>query len=264
MFKLSVDEKGIATIFLSRKPVNSLNLEFFSELLDWLLWIGTDESYKAVILSSDIPMVFSAGLDIKEFKDPQIERLGNFWTAFQEIFMVLNSFPKPLVAAINGNAPAGGCILALCCDYRVMAKAPKDHPDKLFRIGLNETKLGIIAPPWVMNMYSYTIGQRRAERMLQLGITPTAEEALAINLVDEVVEDGQVLAAAEKEVARLLAIPAQARWMSRDMMRRELTAMLTEEEERAQDTNFVIRMMTNPDVQKSITTYLDRLSGGKK
>ena len=263
-FKLETDANGVATIKLSRKPVNSLNLEFFSELLDWLLWIGTDETYKALILSSEIPMVFSAGLDIHEFKEPQVERLGNFWTSFQEVFMVLNSYPKPLVAAINGNAPAGGCILALCCDYRVMARAPKSHPDKFYRIGLNETKLGIIAPPWVMTLYSYTIGQRKAERMLQLGSTPTADEALAIGLVDEVVDEDQVISAAQREVGRLLAVPNQARWMSRDMMRRELTVMLTNEEERNQDTNFVIRMITNADVQKSISQYLERLGGGKK
>lgn len=257
------DAQGIATLRLNRAPVNSLNLEFFTEFNQWLLWLGSDEATKAVVITSAIPLVYSAGLDINELHNPQPERMGKFWTAFQEMWLILNSFPKPLIAAVNGNAPAGGCIIAIACDYRVMARNPAGAPDKLFRIGLNETKLGIVAPPWVMAGYSYVLGHRKAERMLQLGETPTAEEALAIGLIDAVVEEDQVLATALKEAAKFAAIPNQARWMSRDMMRQEVNAFLNSDEARQYDTNFFMQMVATEDVQKNIGNYLARLSGKK-
>ncbi|CUE60322.1 3,2-trans-enoyl-CoA isomerase, putative [Bodo saltans] len=251
---------GIATLKMGRAPVNSLSLEFFTEFNQWLLWLRSDEAVKSVIITSAIPLVFSAGLDINELHQPQPERMAKFWTAFQEMWLILNSFPKPLIAAINGNSPAGGCIISLACDFRVMARSPKAAPEKLFRIGLNETKLGLVAPPWVMAGYSYVLGHRRAERMLQLGETPTADEALMIGLVDSVVEEDQVYATAVKEASRFMAVPNQARWMSRDMVRQEVTAFLRSEEERDYDTQFFMQMVNSEEVQKSIGGYLARLS----
>ena len=262
--KVETDEKGITTLKMSRAPVNSLSFEVLSEMNQWLMWLGSDESIKAVILTSDLPMVFSAGVDINELHQPTTERFEQFWGSFQENWMILQSFPKPVIAAISGNSPAGGCVMALGCDFRIMARSPKAHPEKAYRIGLNETKLGIVAPPWVMASFAYVVGQRKAERMLQLGETPTAEEALTIGLVDAVVDEDQVMAAAQKEAERFVAIPAQARWMSRDMMRREVTQFLGGEEERKYDTEFFNQMLTNPDVQTSIGNYLARLGGGKK
>lgn len=264
LFKLDMAEKGIATISLCRAPVNSFNLDFFQELNQWLLWLGSDESCRGVIFTSAIPTVFSAGLDISELYSPKEERLVQFWMALQENWMILNSFPKPIIAAINGNSPAGGCIVALACDYRVMARCPLGKPERPYRIGLNETKLGIVAPAWVMPAYAQVLGPRTAERMLQLGETPTADDALTIGLVDAVVEEDKVMETAIKELEKFMAVPNQSRWMSRDMMRREYLQLLASEEDREYDTQFVVQLITNPDVQKTLGSYLARLSGKKK
>jgi 3,2-trans-enoyl-CoA isomerase len=259
---VDVTAAGVATIAMSRAPVNSLNLDFFEELNQWLMWLSYDDACKSVILTSALSMVFSAGLDITELQNPQPERFEKFWTAFQEVWMILNSYPKPIVAAINGNAPAAGCILAMCADFRIMAKAPAAHPEKLYRIGLNETKLGLIAPPWVMNQLTYIVGSRKAEKMLQLGETPTADEALAMGLVDQVVAEADVLTAAAKCAEGLSKVSNEARWMSKDMMRRDLMQFFANEEERRYDTNFFAQLLTNPEVQDNIGKYLARL--GKK
>lgn len=261
---MSTDEKGILTLRMKRAPVNSMSLEFFRELNEWLLWLGSDEATKAIVITSALPHVYSAGLDITELHKPEPQRFAEFWTQFQENWMMLNTFPKPLIAAINGNSPAGGCILALGCDFRVMVRAPADRPDVPYRIGLNETKLGLIAPPWVMASFSYTIGQRKAERMLQLGETPTADEALAIGLVDEVVEANELEAAAQRAAERFVAVPAEARWMSKDVMRRELFQHMSTQEERQYDTEFFGQMIQNPDIVKNIGAYLERLQKSKK
>ncbi|RNF15648.1 3,2-trans-enoyl-CoA isomerase [Trypanosoma conorhini] len=261
MLKIDTNARGIATVQLGRPPVNSLSLEVFEELNKWMLWLGSDEGCNAVILTSAIPTVFSAGLDINEMYKPQPERLRRFWQAFQETWLILNSFPKPIVAAINGNSPAGGCILSLGADFRVMSRHPAGKPDRLYRIGMNETKLGLAAPAWAIPAYAYIVGSRNAERMLQLGETPTADEALKLGLVDAVVEEEQLREAALREAERFLAVPQQARWMSRDMMRREFLQHIATDEDREYDTQFVVELMMNPEVQKGLGAYMARLKG---
>lgn len=266
--KISTNEKGITDLQLARSPVNSLNLEFLQEFNQWMLWLGSNEETKAVVISSAIPTVFSAGLDLSELYNPQPERLTTFWQSFQELWMIMNTFPKPIVAAITGNSPAGGCIIAMGCDFRVMARGPKggNNTARHYRIGLNETKLGLTAPAWVMPAYAYMLGSRVAERMLQLGETPVADEALQMGLVDEVVADEErALESAYAHADRFLAVPHASRWMSRDMMRREYTQMLASDEDRKYDCDFVTEMIGSPEVQKNLGGYLDRLKGkGRK
>lgn len=263
------EKTGVYTVCFSRPPVNSLNLELLHELNQWMLWLGSTDEIKAVILSSAIPTVFSAGLDLSELHRPQPERFTAFWHAFQETWIILNSFPKPIIAAITGNCPSAGCTLAMGCDYRIMARGPKAPqtadgasqlpPNRLYRIGLNECKLGLVSPAWAMPAYAYILGSRRAERMLQLGETPTADDALTLGLVDAVVEsDEKVMPAANKMVERFLTIPQPSRWMSRDMMRREYLQMLASEEDRRYDSEFVSQLICSPEVQGSLEAYLER------
>eukprot|EP00388_Colpodella_angusta_P027065 GDKK01008103.1.p1 GENE.GDKK01008103.1~~GDKK01008103.1.p1 ORF type:complete len:321 (-),score=53.96 GDKK01008103.1:77-1039(-) len=258
------DADGITTLKLNRAPVNSFSLEFFEEFTQWMMWMGDAEEIKAVVLSSNINAVFSAGLDIGELYQPKEDRFPMFWSAFQHYFITLHTFPKPLICAINGNSPAGGCITALGCDYRIMAKHPKDKPDRLYRIGLNETKLGLVAPSWAMASLGYVVGKRRAEKMLQLGETPTGEEALSIGLIDELVSEEEVIPRAVATAKKFLSVNNQARWLSRDMMRGEIMSFLGDREAQEQDIQFSANMVINPEVQKSLGEYLARLKGGKK
>lgn len=261
--KVTVEHpKGVSHMQLARAPVNSMSLEVLQEMNQWLLWLGSNEETKALVISSAIPTVFSAGLDLAEMHRPNQERFVNFWQSLQEMWLIMNSFPKPIIGAVTGNSPAGGCIMALGCDYRVMARGPANDTEgkRLYRIGLNETKLGITAPAWTMPAYSYVLGSRVAERMLQLGETPTADEALKIGLVDEVTPDeASCVEAAFNQAERFLAVPQQSRWMSRDMMRREYLQMLASEEDRQYDTDFVTQLISSPEVQQNLDAYMDRL-----
>ncbi|CAJ1013826.1 Enoyl-CoA hydratase/isomerase, putative [Leishmania shawi] len=227
-----------------------------------MLWLGSNEETKAVVISSAIPTVYSAGLDLAEVHNPNPERISGFWQSFQEMWLIFNSFPKPIIAAVTGNAPAAGCIIAMGCDYRVMARGPKDNTNnnRLYRIGLNETKLGLVAPPWTMPAYAYLLGSRQAERMLQLGETPLADDAHKLGLIDEVAPDEErTIEAAYKQAERFLSVPQQSRWMARDMMRREYLQMLASDEERNYDTEFFTQFVMNPEVQHNLERYLERL-----
>lgn len=104
------------------------------------------------------------------------------------------------VAAIEGHSPAGGCLLAMCCDWRVMATGKP-------MIGLNETQLGIVAPPWFKDTFVNTIGHREAEKMLGLGLQVDASKAKSIGLVDEAVPVEEVFPRAEAAMTRWLMIP---------------------------------------------------------
>ncbi|GET91231.1 3,2-trans-enoyl-coA isomerase, mitochondrial precursor, putative [Leishmania tarentolae] len=260
--RISTNEKGITNVQLARAPVNSMSLEVFQELNQWMLWLGSNEETKAVVISSAIPTVFSAGLDLAEVHNPKPDRVAVFWQSFQEMWLIFNSFPKPIIAAITGNSPAAGCIVAMGCDYRVMARGPKDNTNssRLYRIGLNETKLGLVAPPWVMPAYAYLMGSRQAERMLQLGETPVADDAQKLGLVDEVAADEErAIEVAYQQAERFLSVPQQSRWMARDMMRREYLQMLASDEERNYDTEFFTQFVQSPEVQKNLDSYLGRL-----
>jgi len=129
----------VTELRLARPPVNALNPELCLAITESLRAAVADGARGIVLVGG--PKVFSAGLDV-----PYLLSLGTdqaallqAWTAFFDAARALAGCPVPVVAAMAGHAPAGGCVLALCCDYRVMAEGE-------FRIGLNETQVGLAAP----------------------------------------------------------------------------------------------------------------------
>lgn len=127
-------DKGYAVLRMNKPPVNSLSLEFLTELNIQLEKLEQNKDINGVILTSNLPTTYSAGLDIMEMYQCKRERCSRFWHTFQEFFIRLYGSNKCYIAAVNGHAPAGGCMIALCCDYRIMANGS-------FIIGLNESLL---------------------------------------------------------------------------------------------------------------------------
>jgi 3,2-trans-enoyl-CoA isomerase len=126
---------------MQRPPVNSLSLEVLSSFAESLAEAESDPACRAVVLASASPTVFCAGLDITEMHEPKPERLHQFWHTLQEVWIKLSTSRVATIAAIEGHSPAGGCMLAMSCDWRVMALADPIN-GKPLTIGLNETKLG--------------------------------------------------------------------------------------------------------------------------
>ena len=98
-----------------------------------------------------------------------------------------------MVAAISGHSPAGGCVLAICCDYRLMAEGE-------YIIGLNEIPVGIIVPEGIFKVYAFWIGKQKAYQYLLEGKLINVTEALKIGLIDEVFPSENLLAQAEKKI----------------------------------------------------------------
>jgi len=249
--KVDVNSKtGIAVVSMQRLPVNSLNLEMLQALGNTLDSLEKDKC-RGMILTSESPTVFSAGLDIMEMYKPKPERVKQFWTTLQSSWLKLYGSSFPTVAAINGHSPAGGCLLALSCEYRVLV-GPKNT------IGLNETKLGIIAPKWFMDCMRNVIGERQAELALTTGKMFTADEALKVGLVDELATDkADAIARAEQFLAPFAKVPAMARAFTKQGFRKETIDWLKKNQE--QDLQTFLNYVNQPQVQQGLELYLQSL-----
>ncbi|XP_049860175.1 enoyl-CoA delta isomerase 1, mitochondrial-like [Schistocerca gregaria] len=244
------DKTGVATVTMGRPPVNGLNLELIQELTSTLESLEKNKS-RGMILTSAFPTVFSAGLDIMEMYRPKADRVRAFWTALQDMWLKLYSTPYPTVAAINGHSPAGGCLLSVSCEYRVMV-GPK------FTIGLNETQLGIVAPTWFQLSFRNVVKHRDAEMALTLGKMFTTEEALKIGLIDEVASDAKdAIGKAEKFIGQFAKISPVARSMTKVQYRAETINWLVKNKE--SDLNQFLTFVNDPKVQKGLELYLESL-----
>lgn len=215
----STFQDGIAEILLSRPPVNAMNPELchaVRQAVDAAVGGGA----QGIILGSSAK-VFSAGLDVPYLVSlgQDREALRAAWQAFFDTALALANAPVPVVAALSGHAPAGGCVWALCCDYRVMASGP-------FRIGLNETQVGLVAPEGIQRLMRRIVGPHRAERLLVSGEMVEAEQALAYGLVDELVDVDSVAARARVWLQQLLALPRGAMLATRAIARADVVEAL--------------------------------------
>jgi enoyl-CoA hydratase/carnithine racemase len=215
---------GVRELRMARAPVNALDASLCHALVDALDRAATDGA-RGVVLSG-LPGIFSGGMDV-----PWLLSLGNdqaavlqAWEAFFRIVRALGSAPLPVVAALTGHSPAGGCVLALCCDYRVMA-ASQDTA-RPFTIGLNETQVGLVAPEGIQRLLRRAVGDHRAAWLLMQGELVSAEHAHRIGLVDELVDLDAVVPRSVAWLQNLLARPAAAMLRTRQIARASLIAAL--------------------------------------
>ncbi|SIQ00581.1 enoyl-CoA hydratase/isomerase family protein [Solilutibacter tolerans] len=241
-----------AHLRLARPPVNALNPELCLALV-----AAVDEAAAAGshgILLSGGARVFSAGLDVPYLMSLGDDRaaLRTAWEAFFAAARALANSPIPVAVAMEGHAPAGGCVLALCCDYRVMADAP-------IQIGLNETHVGLAVPQSVQILLHRTIGHRRAERMLLVGAMVEAREAQAIGLVDALATPGNAEAEALGWLESLEGLPRAPMLATRALSRADMIEALSTDR---LDIDQPLRDWQHPDTQHALRALLARLGKG--
>ena len=178
------------------------------------------------LLLSGTPGMFSAGLDVPALL--QLDRAGMqaFWIEFFTLCADLARSPVPVAAAITGHSPAGGAVLAIMCDYRVMARST--DPAKPFRIGLNEVQVGLSVPDCIQAALRRLLGAYAAERLMVSGTMLESAEARATGLVDEIAEVEAVVPRALEWLRGLLALPARAMRETRRTARADLAAIFAD------------------------------------
>jgi enoyl-CoA hydratase/carnithine racemase len=213
MKDLSVDRRGdIAVLSLRRGKVNALDPSLVEDLRRELSRLADDDSVGAMILTGS-GSFFSFGFDIPEFLSYSKAEFGAFLTEFTDLYTELFLFPKPAIAALNGHAIAGGCMLALACDQRLMA-------GDRGKISLNEITFGSSVFAGSVEMLVSCVGQRNAAEVLYSGAMLTADEACRLGLVDRV-SDSEELLEESRGVARQLAAADRVAFSSMKKLLRE-------------------------------------------
>jgi enoyl-CoA hydratase/carnithine racemase len=194
---------GLLTIRLARPKANALNSDLLGELLEAWRIAAADPAVRAVVLSSAFPGIFSAGFDAHEIFAYDGEQIRGFFVRFIEVCHGLLDLPKPAVAAVEGHAIAGGAIIALACDLRVMGEGK-------YGFAVNEINLGLVLSQGILQMAIAAMGASAARELVMEGAIFNPARALAVGLAAELAPAGQVEARAEARARGLAEKPPQA------------------------------------------------------
>jgi enoyl-CoA hydratase/carnithine racemase len=193
--KLEIDEK-VAILRLNNGITNAINLQLVNGLIEELSKLRENNDINGLVMTSSNNKFFSIGLDIPTLYNLSKNEFTIFYRSFNQLSLDLFKFPKPTIAAITGHAIAGGCILALCCDFRYIAEGRK-------LMGLNEVKLGVPVPFPADCILRQIVGPRVAREITYSGDFYKPDQLLQLGIVDQVLpEDRVILKATEK--AKLL------------------------------------------------------------
>ncbi len=201
---VQIDRKdGLAIVTITREAkLNALNAGVVDDLETAFREMHADDGIRVVILTGAGEKAFVAGADISQFPSLTPEEAEAFAQRGQAVLDLIESTPKPVIAAVNGFALGGGCELAMTCHLRYAAESAT--------FGQPEVKLGVIAGYGGTQRLPRLIGSGRALDMLLSGRMVKAAEAYDFGLVNGVFPADQLLAEVEKIAGKLMTVGPQA------------------------------------------------------
>ena len=202
------EQGGVAVLRLADGKVNAMSLEFCEALTARFTELS---SARAVVLTGT-GRIFSAGVDLLRLSEGGASYVHKFLPALCAMFAAVFSHAAPVVAAINGHAIAGGCVLACAADRRLMAREGG-------RIGVTELLVGVPFPPVAIEIMRYATAPQLFADAIFSGATCTPLEALARGWVHEVVEPPALLERAIEAANALAALPPKAFALSKRQIR---------------------------------------------
>ena len=239
-------EDGILTLRLAHGKASALDVELLDALTSALEQaVG---SSRAVILTGT-GTIFSAGVDLHRVTREGAPYIERFLPILTRLVKTLFGHPAPVVAAVNGHAIAGGCILALAADYRLMASG-------LGRIGVPELLVGVPFPAAPFEVLRFAVPPHRIQSLVYTGRTVVAEDALRDGLVDEVVAPDALAARAREVATALAALPPEAFRIAKAAFRQEALGRMERYGE-AIDRQ-VNELWALPETRERIAAYLAR------
>lgn len=191
---IDVDGVPVAVLRMAHGPVNAMDLELCQALAERFRGLAVDPARAVVVTGTD--RAFSAGVDLKRCAaggDPYVEK---FIPALADAFRAAFELPKPLVAAVNGPAIAGGCVLAACADVVLMAEGAA-------RIGVPEIRVGVPFPRIVLEILGVAVGAGGLRELVIGAQTHLPERAAQLGLVHEVVPAAELGARATAAASAL-------------------------------------------------------------
>ena len=211
----TIEHGSIRELRLARPPANALDPALIVALRE-ALRDALASGGEAIVLSGS-PGRFSGGLDVPALL--KLDRAGiiDLWRTFFALLRDIATAPVPVAAALTGHSPAGGTVLALFADHRVLAAGD-------YRVGLNEVRVGLPVPEVLLRSLAFVVGERQAARLAVGGLLLGPDEALRVGLVDELAPVAEVVPRALAWARDFLSLPRFAMTTTRERARRPLVA----------------------------------------
>lgn len=243
---IEVEHQGhVALVSLGHGKVNALDIELLAELTSTLQQVESSGA-RAVVLTSSRP-VFSAGVDLYRVLDGDDTYAFELITRLHETFRAWFATPLPVVAALNGSAIAGGCVLAACADFRLMTEGP-------FVIGVSELVVGVPFPAAAVEIVSFACAHHAGEVLLR-GKLHSPAEATRVGLVHEVVPSHDLIQRATAVAGELAEHPGESTALAKSHLRlRSLRWM----DERSKHDGEVARIWSSADTHSRISDAIAR------
>ncbi len=192
----------IETLTLRRPPANAMDIALLEELRDAFIALARDNSVRAIVLTAE-GTTFCAGLDIKALPGYSRAEQLKLLDVLNEMIVAVYGCPLPVVAALNGHAIAGGLVLALCCDWRIVV-------DATIQAGLAEVKVAIPYPVAAIEVVRAELSPQVARRLVLSGESVGAAEGIADGLFDESAPREKLIEAVIAKAARYAELPREA------------------------------------------------------
>jgi enoyl-CoA hydratase len=238
---------NVCVVSMDHGKANVLDTEFCLSLTARLEELR-DSPLHAVVLTGK-GGIFSAGVDLLRVLDGGPEYLSRFLPALSNLFETLFAFPKPVIAAINGHAIAGGCVIACAADYRLMAEGAG-------RIGVPELLVGVPFPTSALEIMRFAVPPQHLQTLIYGGSTYSSSDAAARGLVDAVGEPGKLLDQALAAAEKLAALPPAAFALTKTQLRESALKRIREDGPRVDPR--VQEIWSRPESLAAIRDYVSR------
>ena len=237
----------VVVLTLAHGKANALDIEFCNAIADRFVDLRNSDA-KAVVLTGQ-GRIFSAGVDLKQLSDGGADYIRKFLPALHRLYEAVFYHPKPVVAAVNGHAIAGGCVLACCADRRIMAR-------EAGRIGVTEILVGVPFPSLALEIVRFAVPPRYVPEFTLSGATYATDEALRRGWIDEVAEPEDLMEDA-MAVAREFSLLSPAAFAQTKMQIRQPVTERLQASGRATDKT-VTDIWTAPATLAYIREYVAR------
>jgi enoyl-CoA hydratase len=238
--------EGILTLRLAHGKVSAIDIELLNALLRE--FDGVADDVRALILTGS-GSTFSAGVDLFRLTKEGADYVRRFLPLLSRFVRTLFTFPRPVVAAVNGHAIAGGCVIVLACDVRLMAEGAG-------RIGVPELLVGVPFPAAPLEVVRFAVPQDKVQSLLYTGRTLRPQEALTAGLVDEVVAPDDLLARAQEIARQLALIPPQVYRLTKQSLRAEALERI--ERARGLQDQAALEVWTAAETHAHVREYVRR------